>query len=748
MLRAESPSLRNRLVRRSTGADWRQSVALLVGMTLLLSGFGSVVQGGRWWTTTMMLTVLVLATCAVLRALGSPFSWLGGVVVWFLGLVWIFVPGTMWGILPTPSSVGALFGLWADAKDIIWIEASPVAAAKPIIFLIAASFVGLAIVLDELQLSLRSPIGVGAIFTAMYVVPTAVSGEPPNLVLFVGVAAVWLYLLRTELRHRSGSVLPNAVTSGVPTLVIALAALMISVALPPALPHVSNIAVSWGQTPPGVFDRGINPILQLGQNLRRNSPVTTLEYTTTADRPPYLKVSNLLDFNGKTWRPHKSVKIGRQEGNVGLDPDVDRKRVTTSIVIKNLDSPRMPVPYPALEAEGLKGAWRWEGEGLTLKSESTSSSNQTYKVTSLQIEPTLTQMRESRTYIGSTLRRYVEVPAGTPKIVGATARDVTKDASNDYDKAIALQSYFRDNGGFIYSETAPVEQGYDGNGVDVLAEFLKVKRGYCVHYSSAMALMARELNIPARIAVGYAPGSDVRLSKAGNTVYRNSSNDLHAWPELYFESIGWIGFEPTPSVGAATSFTDTTIDDDSSVDPDAAVEEDTGTTNRPDRSQLDGSPTTVEEDTTSTRSMIAGTVGLLLILLLPFGIRSAQRAWYLRHSRRTAGRLWIELQNTARDLGMFVTQSDTPRAFAGQLAAWPGVDSEALTRMLHAVELERFGPPGGGVDDIDDFKAVVASIRAGSTRGQRWRSALLPRSIFGQATYAPRPRNPQTSVLQ
>ena len=86
-----------------------------------------------------------------------------------------------------------------------------------------------------------------------------------------------------------------------------------------------------------------------------------------------------------------------------------------------------------------------------------------------------------------------------------------------------------------------------------------------------------------------------------------------------------------------------------------------------------------------------------------------------------------------------MTPSDTPRAFAAQLAAWPGIDGEALSRMLHAVELERFGPPARGVDDIDDFRAVVASIRAGSTRTQRVRAALMPRSIFGQATYAPRP---------
>jgi len=748
MLRAESPSLRARLSRPASGADWRQSLALLAAIALLLAGFDAVINGAGWWTTAILLTALVLASCAVLRALGATLTWLGGLVVLFVGLVWIFAPGTLYGILPTPSSVGALLGLWVGATEIISVESPPVVAARPIIYVVVATSGFLAVVLDELQLGLRRPVLVGGVFSAMFVVPTAVSGDRPSVLLFLGVAALWLYLLRAEVRQHGGPPTPGTVNGATPTVAIALTALAISVALPLALPHVSNIAVSWGRPPPGVFEQGINPILQLGQNLRRNSPVTALEYTTTMSQPPYLKVANLLDFSGRSWKPSEDVKFGRIEGDVALNHDVARKEVTTTISVKNLSSPRMPVPYPALEVDGLEGEWRWEPQGLTLKSDTASSIDQNYKVTSLEVKPTLSQMQSYVTNIGPTLRRYVGLPDNMPASIARTAIEVTDGATNSYDKAVDLQNYFRD-GNFAYSETAPVSEGYDGNGVDVIAEFLEVKRGYCVHFSSAMAVMARSLSIPARIAVGYAPGVEARTNKSGESVYEATSNDLHAWPELYFDGVGWVQFEPTPGVGNATSFTDSAGNDDT-VDPGDTVAQDDEMTNRPDRSLIDSAPTTAVDNNAASRSVQVVLAGLLLVLVLPISLRRVLRIWRLRPSGRSAGRLWGELENTARDFGMFVTPSDTPRAFARQLSSWPAMDDtvlddtvldkEALSRMLGAVERERFGPPGARIDDIEDFHAVVASLRAAATRGQRWRAALLPRSIFGQATYATRPR--------
>ena len=64
--------------------------------------------------------------------------------------------------------------------------------------------------------------------------------------------------------------------------------------------------------------------------------------------------------------------------------------------------------------------------------------------------------------------------------------------------------------------------------------------GYCTYFASAFAVIARHLGLPSRFVQGFV----VSAEKNGQIpVYSNMS---HAWPEVYFEGIGWIPFEPTP----------------------------------------------------------------------------------------------------------------------------------------------------------------------------------------------------------
>ena len=82
------------------------------------------------------------------------------------------------------------------------------------------------------------------------------------------------------------------------------------------------MASSWGNPPPQVFGRGINPIVELGTNLRRNTPVTVLDYTTSLSDAPYLKVATLPDFTGKTWKPSEDFNQGRFEGALAIDDEI------------------------------------------------------------------------------------------------------------------------------------------------------------------------------------------------------------------------------------------------------------------------------------------------------------------------------------------------------------------------------------------------------------------------------------------
>ena len=108
---------------------------------------------------------------------------------------------------------------------------------------------------------------------------------------------------------------------------------------------------------------------------------------------------------------------------------------------------------------------------------------------------------------------------------------------NAYDKARALESFLRS---MKYNELieAPPE------GRDAVDYFLfDLGEGYCDYFASAMAVMARAVGIPARVAAGYSQGEYNPETGA----YRVREKDAHAWVEVYFPRYGWVEFEPTPS---------------------------------------------------------------------------------------------------------------------------------------------------------------------------------------------------------
>jgi hypothetical protein len=100
--------------------------------------------------------------------------------------------------------------------------------------------------------------------------------------------------------------------------------------------------------------------------------------------------------------------------------------------------------------------------------------------------------------------------------------------------------------GFTYSErpTPPAA------GRAPLDAFLfDTKEGYCQHFSGAMALLLRMGGVPARVATGFSPGGYSNSHKAW--IVRDT--DAHAWVEAWFDSAGWVTYDPTPSATPARS---------------------------------------------------------------------------------------------------------------------------------------------------------------------------------------------------
>jgi transglutaminase-like putative cysteine protease len=134
------------------------------------------------------------------------------------------------------------------------------------------------------------------------------------------------------------------------------------------------------------------------------------------------------------------------------------------------------------------------------------------------------------------LDTYLQLPPALDPRIPELARKITAPAGNPFDKAVAMESYLRDN--FTYTLNLTGKPGDDP-----LAHFLfETRAGHCEYFASAMAIMLRTLGIPSREVNGFLPGefNDV----AGDYIVRAS--DAHSWVEAYFPGSGWVAFDPTP----------------------------------------------------------------------------------------------------------------------------------------------------------------------------------------------------------
>ena len=287
------------------------------------------------------------------------------------------------------------------------------------------------------------------------------------------------------------------------------------------------------------------------------------------------------------------------------------------------------------------------------------------------------------------LAPYVAVPEQDRAVQDAATEAIeTAGAAgaDDATRAAALAAWFHGNG-FVYDESAP--GSFDGAGADgggdassaaasegpmtTVNAFLTERRGYCIHYAAAFTLMARSLGIPTRIAIGYASqaaggdagtDADADASAATERTFV-SGRDLHAWPEVWIDDVGWVAFEPTPGgAGARADAAPAPSDSSSSASPTAPAGSRTDAApSAPASSGASGAPGAPDGRPGPAEGSGLRPVPLLLALIavgvlalaLPGALRWRQR----RRRRRLAAvggapacAAWEEVLATAVDLGL------------------------------------------------------------------------------------------------
>ena len=74
------------------------------------------------------------------------------------------------------------------------------------------------------------------------------------------------------------------------------------------------------------------------------------------------------------------------------------------------------------------------------------------------------------------------------------------------------------------------------------------RRGACDMFASSMALLLREMGVPARVATGFQDPMTLESTiegEEGRTTKILRERDAHAWVEYYVPQYGWISVDPT-----------------------------------------------------------------------------------------------------------------------------------------------------------------------------------------------------------
>ncbi len=609
------------------------------------------------------------------------------------------VLGTVTGsITPTAGTLAEFTAAFRDGLESAQLYVAPVPVGVPPIFAILLTCGAATLVaVDFLACTLkRSPLA-GLMLLTSYSVPVAITGNGlpwwAFIVASTGFLAM-LYLAHGERVSRWGRGVSDEEGAdpsgfGVRTgairgsaLAIGTTATTLALALPIMVPTL-DITLFDGNGPGARKIEVLDPMVDLRRDLTRGDDIPLLWVNTPAQKPSYFRLSALTRFNGDTWTPGDRDIPESQQATGEMPPllgvSLSAKREVTPYhlrVSSAFDSTWLPTT-PQVSEMTAPGDWRYDTSTMDFMTtdEDTSIAGMTYSFTGVAVDPDPEVMDDSVSGASLVSSRYLEVPGNVAGEIRSLAAAVTSDAPTRFRKAQALQQWFREDGGFRYSLEAA--DGADrGNLSSFLDESGRV--GYCEQFAASMAIMARILGIPARVAVGF-----LDSRPAGPNQWEFSAWDLHAWPELFFPGAGWVRFEPTPSARAPETPAYTSAE----LIPDSSQTSRPSATRSSDLLPSRGASPAIDAGTDGNKdgsipwltiSLVAAIVVLLLVLLvLPALLRRRRR------ERRLLGDiedLWLELRDHAIDLGHDWPYGRSPRAMGVWLGALLGpvtTDSQA-----------------------------------------------------------------------
>ncbi|KPI05083.1 transglutaminase domain-containing protein [Actinobacteria bacterium OV450] len=768
----------------------RARVTLFAMLATLLTSWSlaSLVDSSGWLLQAAALLAVQSGLGAGARRvpLGRTLTVAAQVLVSLLVLVFLFAgKGESTGTGPMAYLVTDFGALFRQGVHDVGEFAIPAPLTDGIRLLLIVGVLLIGLLVDLLAVTLRTAAAAGLPLLALYSVAAGLSGGGgASAVSFLLAGCGYLLLLLAEGRDRLaqwGRVFgapPGARAASAPgyggvaasTQAVApvrtgrrigAVALGIALVVPAVLPSLGGGLLGaqgdaeGGGTGIGGTISAVNPLVSLQSSLNTPDNRVVLKYRTDSPQlgEQYLRILALDEFNGVKWEASGRALTDvpeRLPTPPGLSEQVrgTGTEVRTSISAADTYAQRyLPMPYPATSVD-IPGKWRFEPAGRTLvgdqlgKDRFQNVQGAMYTVRSLLLRPTAVELQAAPQPDPAIKAEYTKLPDNLPPVVADTARQVTKGAKDDYTRAVRLQDYFAEDGGFRYDTKVA-----SGTGPQAIARFLADKEGFCIHFAFSMAAMSRTLGIPARVAVGFTPGE-----KQSDGSVNVSMRDAHAWPELYFEGVGWTRFEPTPRQGitvpdysrpeapAAQPSAPTALPSQGAAQPSAAPSQ--ADACPPEERKLGECGAAAPHSNTgstgggpSLTAVLGWTLPVLALLALPLLPLLWRRR--LRGRRLAAGDVmaaWRELGDAAWDVGIAPDGALSPRRAAGRVVVLGRLEpdaADAVHRVAGAVERALYAPPGAEAPYeglAADVLLVHAALLGSVSRRSRLRALFLPRS--------------------
>lgn len=715
---------RFRAPRRSPGA----TLVPVLAVTTSSWALNPLLAPGRWALVALVVClVLAWATAWLRTRVHNPFvpTLLGlGALAYGLAVVYLSPP-TGLEPLPDAAAIDRLGVLTSATVEQVRSGVAPL-DVSPGLEAAAIGGIGVVFLLVELCcFGLRTPAWSGVALLALWVPAIAVYVPVAGWV-FVVAAASFLGLLALGPPSGAGDRKERRRSLGL----TATWALVTAVAAAGLAPLGAQLP-GWGASPlPDVGSGGPGAVL-LGSDLRMadslgaQSSEVALRYTVDPAPVGPLRLRTMHEFDGETWRldetpgPSSPAEADEVLWPMAVGRDlVGGSPSQLEVEIVNLREDRLPIPVTPRTVD-TQGRWFYDPSRDEVHRSAPTRSGETYVLTTSTSALTAESLRELGTGSLEDEASFVDVPA-TPHRddIARRAREVTADATNPYDQALMLQSYLRSAPFEYVTDVPPAVTG------DAVWDFLESGRGYCVQFATAMTIMARSLGIPARMAVGFLPGTSVPGSPR---VYEVRADRAHTWPELHFAGVGWVRFEPTPAVqsGLPPAYADPFAVTGEAPAPDDEIPQATATPS--------AVPTTGPTSPTGapTASSSRGSWWPLALVVLA-GAGAVAGAVVLRRRRRAPEPLdpesaWALLRGRLARFGVTWQDSLTPRRAAEsierQLVRRRGepldaASADALTLLATSLETRRYAPRPVVVEPHELETAVARVVAAVTSTGR------------------------------